>query len=161
MMTSDATQPPATDQHDRLPLFVYGTLKRGESNYPSFLAGRTRNEQPATLAGAALFSEGAYPYLVVSSDLVAASDSVSGTVMHIQPEHYPTVLQQIDRLEDYIPGDPASEYERIQCQVQTPSGSVIAWTYTAGARALALVRAHVMHRLPAGVWHGYTEHKQQ
>jgi gamma-glutamylcyclotransferase (GGCT)/AIG2-like uncharacterized protein YtfP len=135
-----------------LPFFVYGTLKHGESNYGPFLAGRTLSEQPATLAGAALYSAGAYPYLVVEPDLVTSDDYVHGMVMTVQPALYDEVLQQIDRLEDYIPGDPYNEYERITRVAQTPSGAVEVWAYVAGARVLDMIREGHLSRISGGIW---------
>jgi gamma-glutamylcyclotransferase (GGCT)/AIG2-like uncharacterized protein YtfP len=141
-----------------LPFFVYGTLKRGESNYAPFLAGRTTSEQPATLPGAALYSEGAYPYMVVAADLVEPSDdSVQGMVMTVDAAEYASLLPQIDMLEDYIPGDPLNEYERVVCTVQTPAGPLEAWAYVAAPRVLEAIRRGGFRKLAGGVWNGSGE----
>ncbi len=138
---------------EQRPFFVYGTLKRGESNYESFLGGRTSDEQPATLSGAALYTEGPYPYLVMEPDLAAPLEQVQGTLVIVRPDCYSEVLAQVDRLEDYIPGDDHNEYERVIRTVQTSSGPVDAFTYVAATRTLAAIRAggH-FSRIEGGVW---------
>jgi gamma-glutamylcyclotransferase (GGCT)/AIG2-like uncharacterized protein YtfP len=81
-----------------------------------------------------------------------SDDQVHGMVMTVQPALYDEVLQQIDRLEDYIPGDPYNEYERITRVAQTPSGAVEVWTYVAGARVLESIREGHLYRIPGGIW---------
>jgi gamma-glutamylcyclotransferase (GGCT)/AIG2-like uncharacterized protein YtfP len=72
--------------------------------------------------------------------------------MTIRPDAYDGVLQQVDMLEDYIPGDPHNEYERIIYPVQTADGPREAWVYVAAARVLAAIRAGQMRRIASGVW---------
>jgi len=137
---------------EQRPFFFYGTLKPGEGNYAPFLGGRTLREQPATIAGAALYTEGPYPYLVIGEGLAAPADTVQGYVMTMRPEMYSEVLPQVDQLEDYIPGDPQNEYERIVYPVQTDAGPLDVWVYVAGARVLAAIRAGQMRRIVSGIW---------
>jgi gamma-glutamylcyclotransferase (GGCT)/AIG2-like uncharacterized protein YtfP len=137
---------------EQRPFFFYGTLKPGEGNYAPFLGGRTLREQPATIAGAALYTEGPYPYLVIGEGLAAPADTVQGYVMTMRPEMYSEVLPQVDQLEDYIPGDPYNEYERIVYPVQTDAGPLDVWVYVAGARVLAAIRAGQMRRIVSGIW---------
>ncbi len=137
-----------------LPLFVYGTLKPGKSNYASFLAGRTVAEQPASLAGAALFTHGPYPYLVIDSGLVETYDQVSGTLLTIHPALYCEVLNRIDWLEGYRPGCSSSEYQRLARAVQTIQGPVEAWLYVAGPPVLVAIRRGVLVKIVGGVWYG-------
>jgi len=109
-----------------LPVFVYGTLLPGESNYRRYLAGRTLKEQPATIAGSLwLVEEEDYPYLL------PGRDPVHGVVMHLRPELYQEVLAAIDRLEDFDPRAPrTSLYVRQQTTAQLLSGgSLTAWCY--------------------------------
>jgi gamma-glutamylcyclotransferase (GGCT)/AIG2-like uncharacterized protein YtfP len=137
---------------EQRPFFFYGTLKPGEGNYAPFLGGRTLREQPATIRGAALYTEGPYPYLVIGEGLAAPADTVQGYAMTIQPTAYAEVLPQVDQLEDYIPGDPYNEYERIIYPVQTDAGPLDVWVYVAGARVLAAIRAGQMRRIVSGIW---------
>jgi gamma-glutamylcyclotransferase (GGCT)/AIG2-like uncharacterized protein YtfP len=148
-MTEAATN---STTHEQRPFFFYGTLKPGEGNYAPFLGGRTLREQPATISGAALFTEGPYPYLVIGEGLAAPADVVQGYAITIQPAAYAEVLQQVDQLEDYIPGDPQSEYMRIVYPVQTEAGPLDVWVYVAGARVLAAIRAGQMRRIASGIW---------
>jgi gamma-glutamylcyclotransferase (GGCT)/AIG2-like uncharacterized protein YtfP len=137
---------------EQRPFFFYGTLKPGEGNYAPFLGGRTLREQPATIHGAALYTEGPYPYLVLGEGLAAPTDVVQGYAMTMRPEAYAEVLPQVDQLEDYIPGDPYNEYERIIYPVQTEAGPLDVWVYVAGARVLAAIRAGQMRRIASGIW---------
>jgi len=109
-----------------LPVFVYGTLLPGESNYRRYLAGRTLKEQPATIAGSLwLVEEEDYPYLL------PGQDPVHGVVIHLHPDLYHAALAAIDRLEDFNPRAPrTSLYLRQQTTAQLLSGgSVAVWCY--------------------------------
>lgn len=142
------------------PLFVYGTLKHGESNYPRYLAGHTTHEQPATLFSAALYTEGRYPYLVIDAGLVASTEQVSGTLMTIRHDRYAEVMRHIDSLEAYTPGDPENWYERVIQTIHTAAGPVQAWTYVAGKRVLADIHAGRFTKIPGGLWTDRLTHHQ-
>lgn len=144
----------------QLPLFVYGTLKRGEPNYPLYLEGQTVSEQPASIVGAVLYRYVPYPYLVLDADLVDGHAQVQGMLMTIRPTVYDRVLQRINWLEDYHPGNPDNEYERVVCTAQTAAGMVEAWVYVAGARVLAAIRAGKIPRVTGGVWGKSSEDEQ-
>jgi gamma-glutamylcyclotransferase (GGCT)/AIG2-like uncharacterized protein YtfP len=135
-----------------LPLFVYGTLKQGESNYTAYLEGRTTREQSATLRGAALYTEGKYPFLVVGTELTRPADRVCGMLMSIHSALYYEVMRQIDGLEEYTPGALDNWYERTIQRVRTADGDVEAWAYVAGARVLAAIRAGEFARITGGIW---------
>lgn len=136
-----------------LPLFVYGTLKPGGSNYGNYLAGRTSAAHPAWLVGAALYTEGLYPYLVIMPDRADTAAQVYGVLITLRPEYYTLTLAQIDHLEDYIPGDPRSLYERITHPVQTDVGQINAWVYIAGPPVRTDIRDGRLSRLHGGIWH--------
>ena len=154
--TDDTPSVDASSLHaaepQQLPLFVYGTLKPGEPNYRAYLAGRTLAEYSAMLRSAALFTDGIYPFLVVEPALVDPLDHVRGTLVVLAPEHYVETLRRIDWLEDYKPYSPWSLYERITTVVEIPDGAAEAWTYAAGARVLASIRAGRLRKLPGGKW---------
>jgi len=110
----------------RLPVFVYGTLRRGEKNYAGYLAGRTIREEPATAAGRLFYvADGGYPYLEPGPGAVA------GDLIHLDPELYDETLQRLDALEEYAPGDEAnSVYLRRETSVVLADGErVAAWIY--------------------------------
>jgi gamma-glutamylcyclotransferase (GGCT)/AIG2-like uncharacterized protein YtfP len=134
------------------PLFVYGTLKHGEYNYPPYLAGRTTHELPATILGAVLYTDGTYPFLVVGAGLTQPSDRVCGMLMHIHPLLYDEVLRRVDGLEEYVAGAPDNWYERTVQTVQTDKGPVEAWAYVAGAQVLAAIGQGHFARMTGGVW---------
>ncbi|HMQ31224.1 MAG TPA: gamma-glutamylcyclotransferase [Chloroflexaceae bacterium] len=137
-----------------LPFFVYGTLRPGEHNYARLLAGRTSAEAPAALAGAALFTEGPYPFLVTAPDLAGPGDLVRGDLVALPPALYGPVLAQLDALEGYVAGSAANLYERVVIEVAAADGPRRAWVYVAGAAALARIRSGAMRRIPGGAWPG-------
>lgn len=111
---------------ERLPVFVYGTLRPGEKNYPSYLAGRTVGETTATAAGELYFvAGGGYPYVEPGPGRVA------GELVHLDPRCYEQTLREIDALEEYDPDDEAhSVYLRRRTTVTLADGSrVAAWIY--------------------------------
>jgi gamma-glutamylcyclotransferase (GGCT)/AIG2-like uncharacterized protein YtfP len=138
----------------RLPIFVYGTLKRGEPNYVRYLTGQTAGELAARLAGAALFTEGPYPFLTQEPDLLLPGDEVHGALISLRPAVYQLVMDDLDRLEGYVEGGSQNLYERVVREVVTGAGLQPAWVYIAGAQALALIRAGQMRRVVGGVWSG-------
>ena len=137
--------------------FVYGTLKPGGSNYTSYLAERTSTEQSAWVTDAALYTPGMYPFLVRDSGLVQPGDQVSGTVITIQSGLYHQIVNLLDELEDYRPGQYDNLYERVILTAQSASGPIDAWTYIAGAQALASIRSGKMRKVDGGVWDNMLE----
>jgi gamma-glutamylcyclotransferase (GGCT)/AIG2-like uncharacterized protein YtfP len=136
----------------QLPFFVYGTLKPGGSNYARYLAGRTAQEVPACLAGAALFSPGPFPFLTQEPDLLLPGDRVEGTLVGVLPAQYAAALSLLDKLEGYRPGASDNLYERCVTQVESADGPRRAWVYVAAPKALRLIRAGRMRRILGGVW---------
>ena len=122
-----------------LPFFVYGTLRPGEPNHDLFLRGRTHSEERARLHGAALYDGPGYPYAVE----VPGSVTV-GELVIARPEAYPQLLSELDRLEEYAPGDPHSLYERVEREVTRDADgkSVPAWVYLAAPTVTARLRTH-------------------
>ncbi len=132
----------------RLPFFVYGTLRPGEDNHLRFLAGRTTAAEPASWAGAVLYEGPGYPY-AIEGDGTVRGDLV--TPDSADPEAYPRLLALLDRLEDYVPGDPHNDYERVAVAVETAAGPVRAWVYVAAPAVAARLRARG-RVLPGGDW---------
>ncbi|WP_330349869.1 gamma-glutamylcyclotransferase family protein [Streptomyces sp. NBC_00582] len=129
---STSTTPP----HPHLPFFVYGTLRPGEVNHDLFLRGRTLREEPARLTGAVLYDGPGYPYAVEEP-----GGTVTGDLVTARPEAYGRLLAELDRLEEYTPGDPRSLYERVVREVTVGEGTARAWVYVAAPAVAARLRA--------------------
>ncbi|MEU1180542.1 gamma-glutamylcyclotransferase family protein [Streptomyces sp. NPDC005820] len=126
---------PTTPPRPHLPFFVYGTLRPGEVNHDIFLRGRTLREEPARLTGAVLYDGPGYPYAVEEP-----GGTVTGDLVTARPEAYERLLAELDRLEEYTPGDPRSLYERVIREVTVGDGSTRAWVYLAAPRIAARLR---------------------
>jgi gamma-glutamylcyclotransferase (GGCT)/AIG2-like uncharacterized protein YtfP len=132
---------------ERLPVFVYGTLRPGRRHHAWALRGRTVSEEPARLPGAALYEGPGYPYAVA-----APGEVVHGELVRPDPERYEEVLATLDRLEGYAPGAPGNRYERVAVGVLRRDGSPArAWAYLAAAPLAATLRASGT-RIPGGTW---------
>lgn len=133
---------------EQLPFFVYGTLKPGHGNYLRLLAGRTSSELPASLADAALYTEGPYPFLVREVGTI-----VQGVLVTVPEALYAETLRRLDDLEDYSPdGGDQNLYERVVCEVLSTRGLLRAWVYLAGSGPAQRIAAGTMRRVPNGNW---------
>lgn len=129
-----------------LPFFVYGTLRPGEPHHGLFLRGRTLAEEPGHLAGAVLYDGPGYPYAV------EGPGTVRGELVTARPEAYGDLLAALDRLEEYVPGDPRNLYERAARDVvRAAGGTVRAWVYLAAPGVAARLR-ETGTRIPDGDW---------
>lgn len=118
--------PDPSSTSPQLPVFVYGTLRPGENNYPHYLASRTAAELSGTVAGELfLVSDGGYPYLA------PGKGRVHGELMELLPHLYGTTLASLDALEEYDPRDERhSVYLRRTTSVRLADGSErLAWVY--------------------------------
>lgn len=132
-----------------LPFFVYGTLRPGEPHHALFLRGRTDAEEPARLAGAALFDGPGYPYAVEEPGAV-----VYGELVSARPAAYGELLAALDRLEGYVPGGGARTlYERVERDVlrDRDGAAVRAWVYLAAPSVAARLRT-AGRRIEGGDW---------
>lgn len=139
---------------ERLPFFVYGTLRPGQRNHDWALRGRTVAEEPARLPGAALYRGPGYPYAVATPEDAGAE--VRGELITPAPEHYAAVLATLDRLEGYAPGAADNDYERVVARVlrlaAAPAGAPArAWVYLAPGPSAARLRA-TGARIASGDW---------
>lgn len=135
-----------------LPFFVYGTLRPGEHNHARHLRGHVADSTPALLDDAVLHEGPGYPYALDGP----GSGPVHGDLVTARPQDYAALLADLDRLEDYAPGDPHNDYERVARDVCLPDGSVRrAWVYVAApavrTRLLARGRDAVVECIPASV----------
>ncbi|WP_314221546.1 gamma-glutamylcyclotransferase family protein [Streptomyces zaehneri] len=111
-----------------LPFFVYGTLRPGEVNHDLLLRGRTLREEPARLAGAVLYQGPGYPYAVEEP-----GGTVAGELVTPLPRAYARLLAELDRLEEYVPGDPRNLYERVEREVAVTATATATATAATGA----------------------------
>ncbi|MFD9908591.1 gamma-glutamylcyclotransferase family protein [Streptomyces sp. NPDC059063] len=132
---------------DRLPFFVYGTLRPGERNH-AFLHGRVTGSTPARLPDALLYDGPGYPYVVEA----AGEGPVHGDLVTAHPEAYEPLLADLDHLEEYVPGDPRSLYVRVAREVTRADGATVrAWVYVASPHLAARLRATAAP-LRTGTW---------
>ncbi len=130
-----------------LPVFVYGTLRPGGSNH-RLLHGRTAWTAGAELAGVALYAGPGHPWAVD----VPGGRTAGDLVMPL-PAAHDAVLADLDRLEGYLPGDPAALYvrERRTVTATEDDAAVTAWVYLAGPAARRDLAARG-RRLPGREW---------
>lgn len=108
-----------------LPIFVFGTLRLGESNH-HYLAGAYRRVLPAILPG---FRRGVAPHGFPAA-IPDHAASVDGELYFLDPDRYAETLAACDALEDLPPGELVGEfYRRAAVQVETAEGTCQAWAY--------------------------------
>lgn len=118
---------------ERLPVFVYGTLRPGRYNH-RVVAGALAAASPAVLTGHALYVRG-LPYVVPQPDAV-----VVGDLLDLTSQRYTRTLRALDQLEGYREEDPdGSHYvrTRVTVRVDADGGVRPAWVYLAGPRTTA------------------------
>ncbi|MFJ9695276.1 gamma-glutamylcyclotransferase family protein [Kitasatospora sp. NPDC101183] len=127
---------PVPEPADRLPFFVYGTLRSGGHNHAALLAGRCADVRPAVLDGAALHEGPGYPFAVPDA---APGRRVVGELITVRPGAYAAALAALDRLED-CRADGTGLYVRRRLPVRVEGGARDAWVYLAGPTAAARLR---------------------
>lgn len=109
----------------QLPLFAFGTLRRGKANH-GILAGAFDRCLPATLRD---FRRAVAPHgfpAIVRCPLAR----VEGELFFIRPDAYDEALRNCDLLEDLPPGQLIGRYyRRIEVTVETAEGEFVAWAY--------------------------------
>jgi gamma-glutamylcyclotransferase (GGCT)/AIG2-like uncharacterized protein YtfP len=106
---------------DQLPLFVFGTLRRGHCNH-HYLAGHFARVQPAWLDDFARLHE----LMIVQRP----GSSVDGELFDLIPNEYVATLAGCDQLEEIPPGQLVGhEYRRKRVTVRTEAENVTAWAY--------------------------------
>ncbi|MET7984319.1 gamma-glutamylcyclotransferase family protein [Streptomyces sp. NPDC005281] len=130
--------PPNPRGEAELPFFVYGTLRPGEHNHDLFLRGRTRSEEPGRMRGLVLYEGPGYPYAVDGP-----GGTVCGEIVTAKPGAYEELLAELDELEEYVPGDARSLYERVARDAVRADGVTVvrAWVYVAAPPVTARLRA--------------------
>jgi gamma-glutamylcyclotransferase (GGCT)/AIG2-like uncharacterized protein YtfP len=108
-------------QSDRLPLFAFGTLRRGEENH-HYIAGRYERVVIARLPGYAVVG----PLMIDRS----AGGTVTGELFFLRPGAYEAAMAGCDELEGVAPGQTRyTLYERKRVRVLTDVGPHDAWAY--------------------------------
>jgi gamma-glutamylcyclotransferase (GGCT)/AIG2-like uncharacterized protein YtfP len=105
-----------------LPVFVYGTLRRGQNNY-SILQGHTIHEEEARLHSAQLYDLGFFPMAVEGEGVV------SGELMHLRPGTYQEVLASLDMLEGVNREAPDTGFYRRVVRTVQAETEQRAWVY--------------------------------
>ncbi len=104
-----------------IPLFVFGTLRRGEPNH-HYLDGFYDRMLPATLKGYARIA----PLMIA----LRGDGLVNGELYFLTETRYEKTLAGCDVLEEIPPGTLIGhEYERRLVIVQTTEGDFQAWAY--------------------------------
>lgn len=125
-------------------VFVYGTLKPGESNYQRYCEGRVIAIRPALAHGQLFNLSPGYP------GMVKAEGIVQGVILSFSD---PNIFLDLDQLEDYQPQRPPeqNEYQRQQIPVydlnHQPLGLV--WVYLMDIKK---VQSYSGVLIPDGCW---------
>ena len=105
-------------------VFVYGTLKPGESNYQRYCMEKVVEAKRAIAIGQLFALPLGYPAMTLGESLV------QGFLLSFPDSN---ILRYLDWLEDYKPHRPAAENEYIRKQVETYSLALaplgLAWVY--------------------------------
>ena len=109
---------------NKIDVFVYGTLKPGESNYLNYCAGKTIKETQAYTWGELYHLSLGYPAMT------EGKRKIEGYLFTFADAN---ILASLDKLEDYHPERPPdlSEYYRQQVSVYNLADDFLglAWTY--------------------------------
>jgi gamma-glutamylcyclotransferase (GGCT)/AIG2-like uncharacterized protein YtfP len=105
-------------------VFVYGTLKPGESNYQYYCGGKVLAATKATVKGQLFALPVGYPAMVLGEGVVQG---------YLLSFNTPNILQHLDPLEGHNPLRPPEEnlYNRKQLEVYSPQAEPLglAWAY--------------------------------
>lgn len=105
----------------KLPLFVFGTLRRGHRNH-HYLEARYTRMIPGMLHGYERLHE-----LMIAQQPVGVVD---GELFFLAQDNYDETLAGCDELEEIPPGQLVGhEYERKVVSVETSEGTFLAWAY--------------------------------
>lgn len=127
-------------------VFVYGTLKPGESNYHAYCAAKVMEAKTAIARGQLFALPFGYPAMS------KGNSQVQGYLLTFSD---PTILQQLDWLEDYDAHRPEAdnEYSRQLAEIYAPDSTPCgkAWVYLMTLERVAAMGGVL---LPHGCWSG-------
>jgi gamma-glutamylcyclotransferase (GGCT)/AIG2-like uncharacterized protein YtfP len=133
-------------------VFVYGTLKPGESNFDRYCAARVVEMQAAIVYGRLYDLPFGYPAMT------AGTDCVYGYLLSFDD---PKILLNLDELEDYQPdrSDDENEYIREKIETFSPERQPLglAWVYRMTPEMAERLNGIL---LPHGQWMGRESNKQ-
>ncbi|MGB3405138.1 MAG: gamma-glutamylcyclotransferase family protein [Microcoleaceae cyanobacterium] len=126
-------------------VFVYGTLKPGERNYQHYCQPYVVHTQAAIASGQLFQLPMGYPAMVPGEGVV------QGVILSFADA---SILQALDRLEDYDPQRPPeqNEYQRQQIQTYNVERQPLSrvWAYTMTLKSLQRFKGVVL--IPTGCW---------
>lgn len=138
----------------QLPVFVYGTLLEGFSNYERYVKPYRHEIIPATIRGSVYHLPQGYP------GLLDGSDTVKGGVLLFSPDDYEAAMEGLDKLETYFgPGDPRNEYERIEAAAQLCGRDERMTVYVYRYVDETYVKSRGTY-VKGGDWHSFMQHRQ-
>jgi gamma-glutamylcyclotransferase (GGCT)/AIG2-like uncharacterized protein YtfP len=112
---------PPVGASERLPLFVFGTLRRGKENH-HFLDGHYERMISANLHGYGRI----HPLMIDRKP----DGIVDGELYFLKLDRYDETLAGCDELEEIPPGTLVGhEYERRRVTVESGDGTITAWAY--------------------------------
>lgn len=136
------------------PVFVYGTLRPGMSNYHWFRSADSY-QIDATITGYELLTNGSYPFMVPATGEAATDSVVQGTLIFVDAHQWETVVAALDELEGTAPGFPVHHdnlYNRVLTQVTARDGTIYtAWVYIPPEASQARLR-ELYPVLTGGEW---------
>ena len=122
------------------PIFVYGTLRRGEHNH-DILKNRMLMLENACATDMALYSLGAYPMMI------RANGIVRGELIFLQPFLYDDILRTLDQLEGYRPdSDEYGLYRRELIPIESNhyNRTLLAWAYVGNKKSVYEFCPHIV-----------------
>lgn len=97
-------------------IFVYGSLREGMYNYDKYLKGNSIFLGYGYVKGSLYSLKGvSYPAIL------EGKENILGEVYEIDDE----LLKEIDALEEYVPGDPNNDYNRILTTIYMQDGTTV------------------------------------
>ena len=134
---------------DNLKIFVYGTLKPGETNYQRYCAGKVVEAKRAIAFGQLFDLPLGYPAMTLGDS------PVQGFLLTFAD---PNVLSILDELEDYDPQrlPEENEYYRQEIDIYSPTGQALglAWVYLMTSKQVQYLEGIL---IPSGWWSGYVD----
>ncbi|HEY2250471.1 MAG TPA: gamma-glutamylcyclotransferase family protein [Planctomycetaceae bacterium] len=108
-----------------LPLFTFGTLRRGERNH-HYLEGTYERWLPGTLRDySRIVAPHGWPAIAP-----AIGSEVAGDLFFMRQQDFVETLGRCDILEELPPGELIGpHYQRAQVVVETAAGNFAAWAY--------------------------------
>lgn len=132
-------------------VFVYGTLRAGQSNHDLVEAWAPATLRNAHAAGLSLFlpSHRHFPYATPDT----TSAGIQGDLLRIPAQDWPQARRDLDMLEGFngTTHHPSNHYDRVRWEITVGQRHISAWVYIAGPR-IREQELSTMLQIPSGVW---------